>query len=93
VVGGSPRSGSDPGPGGALVAKCSMRRRPNSRVECPDSMTALSLADRPAIDGTTTSRARRPGTSPRVLAALVGVEDDAASWPAAYRQQTWPSGP
>jgi hypothetical protein len=29
----------------ALVAKCSTRRSSNSRVECQDSMTALSSAD------------------------------------------------
>jgi hypothetical protein len=32
-------------PACALVAECSMRRSSNSRVECQDSMAALSSAD------------------------------------------------
>ena len=37
--------GGDPRPGCALVAKCSSDRSSNSRVECQDSITALSSAD------------------------------------------------
>jgi hypothetical protein len=63
----------------ALVAKCPARRTSDSRVECHDSMTALSSADpgRP-IDWEMDSRAQARRNRPAVYsAALIGVHDDA----------------
>src|SRR3954471_14897404 len=62
----------------ARVASLASRRSSNFRVECQDSMTALSSAEptRP-IDWRTPSRAQAVRRDPAVYsAALVGVEDD-----------------
>jgi hypothetical protein len=73
----------------ALVAKCPARRTSDSRVECHDSMTALSSADpgRP-IDWEMDSRAQARRNRPAVYsAALIGVHDDAGHLPAAHRHR------
>jgi hypothetical protein len=51
----------------ALVAKCSRARSSNSRVECHDSMTALSSADPGLpIDWDTESRRQAARNAPAV---------------------------
>jgi hypothetical protein len=75
----------------ALVAKDSIRRSPDSTVECHDSMTALSSADPGLpIDWEMPSRAQAVRKAPAVycaLAALIGVEDRAGHLPAAHRHR------
>ena len=72
----------------ALVANCSTERSSNSRVECQDSMTALSSADRGLpIDWQAPRRWQAARKAPAVYSAAVGVHDDAGDLAAAHRHR------